>query len=80
MQYIHAVRDNMTPHPRCLQQLQWLKEWGTCLGDVSKALDNEVQGLCGAAHAPQDEDLFPDQPPVLAQLEGCLQGVPLAAD
>lgn len=41
-------------------------EWD--LWDVSKALDDEVQGLCGAAHAPQDEDLLPDQPPVLTGL------------
>lgn len=54
-------------------------EEGADLWDVSKALDDEVQGLCRAAHAPQDEDLLPDQAPLLAHPEGPLQGVPLAA-
>lgn len=52
---------------------------GGDLGDVSKALDDEVEGLVGAAHAAQNEDLLPHQPPVCAHLQGCLQGVPLAA-
>ena len=46
---------------------------------VSKALDDEVEGLGGAAHAAQDEDLLPDQAPLLTHLQGPLQPIPLAA-
>lgn len=48
------------------------------LRDVSQVLDDEMQSLSSAAHAPQNEDLLPDKPSVLAHLEGGLQRVPLA--
>lgn len=52
---------------------------GHYLGYVSKALDDEVEGLGGAAHAAQDEDLLSDQPPLLTHLQRPLQPIPLAA-
>ena len=51
---------------------------GTHPRNVSQLLDDEVQGPHGVAHAAQEEDLLPHQPPGLALLQGCLQGVGLA--
>ncbi len=49
------------------------------LGYVSKALNDEVESLGGAAHAAQDEDLLAHQAPLLTHLEGFFQPIPLAA-
>ena len=49
------------------------------LGYVSKALNDEVEGLRSAAHAAQDKDLLAHQAPLLTHLEGSFQPIPLAA-
>ncbi len=49
------------------------------LGYVSKALYDEVEGLGGAAHAAQDEDLLAHQAPLLTHLQSSFQPIPLAA-
>ena len=61
-----------TPHQQGVLQAD--------LRDVSKALDDEVQGLVCTAHSAQDEDLLPHQASGCAHLQGCLQRIPLAAD
>ena len=49
------------------------------LGYVSEALNDEVEGLGGAAHAAQDEDLLAHKAPLLTHLQGSFQPIPLAA-
>lgn len=50
------------------------------LGYVSEALNDEVEGVRGVAHAAQDEDLLTHQAALLTHLEGSFQPVPLAAN